>query len=139
MGWPGAELEFALLADGAVLGEVPREAVRALAGELGLEAPFAVRAVRRGPLEWAVAGRMLASEPVALPSSLAAARIELAVPPDGEVEVLLDGELATGALPEPEQEAIAELERRGRARFQSFVARADRVGEGRWELTIDPL
>ena len=27
----------------------------------------------------------------------------------------------------------------GRARFQAFVARADRVEDGRWELTVDPL
>ena len=35
--------------------------------------------------------------------------------------------------------AFEEIERAGRARFQAFVARADRVEDGRWELTVDPL
>jgi hypothetical protein len=138
-GSPLAELEFTVLADGALLGEGPAEAVAALTEGLGLEPPFAVRAVRQGPLEWAVGARELDSEPVTLPASLAAGRIELAVAPDGESTLLLDGEIAAGDLSEPVRQAAVELERRGRARFQSFVARADRVEEGRWELTIDPL
>jgi hypothetical protein len=36
-------------------------------------------------------------------------------------------------------EALAEIERRGRERFQAFAARADKLGGDRWELTIDPL
>ena len=39
----------------------------------------------------------------------------------------------------PEGEALGTLESLGAARFQAFVARADRVEDGRWELTIDPL
>lgn len=132
------ELEFAILADGAVLGEVPLDAVPALAAELDLQPPYAVRAVRRGPLEWAVAGRVLRSGPLALSVPARISSLEVVVVPDGDRAVLVDGE-ETVAVDPAWGEAVEELERRGRERFQSFVARADRVVEDRWELTVDPL
>ncbi|MGH3091433.1 MAG: hypothetical protein ACRDOG_03765 [Gaiellaceae bacterium] len=132
------ELEFAVLADGAVSGEAPPEAVPALTDVLGLEPPFAVRAVRRGRLEWAVAGRALRSEPVVLSVPADAFSVEVVVAPDGNRSLLVDGEEVV-TLDPAWDEAVQELEQRGRKRFQSFVARADRVGEDRWELTVDPL
>ena len=53
--------------------------------------------------------------------------------------LLVDGEMASDVPEGPEGEAFATLESRGAARFQAFVARADRVDDSRWELTIDPL
>lgn len=132
------ELEFAVLADGAIAGDPPPEAVSELTDELGLKPPYAVRAVRRGRLEWAVAGRALRSEPLALALPTGISSLEVVVPPDGGRSVLVEGEEAVAVDPAWEA-AVEELERRGRKRFQSFVARADRVGEDRWELTIDPL
>jgi hypothetical protein len=132
------ELEFAVLAGGAISGEAPPEAVPALTDTLGLEPPFAVRAVRRGRREWAVAGRALRSEPVVLALPAGISSLEVVVTPDGRRSVLVDGEEAVSV--DPAWDAAAEeLERRGRERFQSFVVRADRVGEDRWELTVDPL
>jgi hypothetical protein len=65
--------------------------------------------------------------------------LEVAVPPDGETTLLVDGDIAGEAPEGPAGEALATLESLGAARFQAFVARADRVEDGRWELTIDPL
>ncbi|MGH3031104.1 MAG: hypothetical protein ACRDNE_10130 [Gaiellaceae bacterium] len=132
------ELDFAVLADGAVLGEVPLDALPALAGELDLQPPYVVRAVRQGRLEWAAAARVLKSEPIVLSVPAELSALEVVVAPEGDRSVLVDGEEAVTVDPAWE-EAVQELERRGRKRFQSFVARADRVGEDRWELTVDPL
>jgi hypothetical protein len=108
-----------------------------LTAELGLEPPYSVRAVRQGRLGWAVAGRLLKSEPIALDAP-GVSSLEVVVGPEGDVTVLVDGEAR--ASPGPDLESAAgEVERRGRERFQAFVARADRVGEDRWELIIDPL
>lgn len=127
-----------MLADGAVRGDVPPEAVPALTGELPLEPPYAVRAVRRGRVAWAVAARALRSEPVALALPEGISTLEVVVSPAGDETVLVDGREAT-AVEAHGEPAVDELRRRGRERFQSFVARADRVGEDRWELTVDPL
>jgi hypothetical protein len=130
-------LEFDVLVGDAVQGVVPRDAVPELTGELGLEPPYSVRAVRQGRLSWAVAGRILRSEPIALDAP-GVSRLEVVVSPEGDVTVLVDGEDKASGGPDLES-ATGEVERRGRERFQAFVARADRVGEDRWELTIDPL
>jgi hypothetical protein len=100
--------------------------------------PYALRAVRQGRTEWAVAGRALKSEPVVLTLPVPIAALEVVVAPNGDRSVLVDGEEATSVNPAWE-DAVEELERLGRERFQSFVAHADRVEEGRWELTVDPL
>lgn len=132
------ELEFTIRADGALAGDVPPAAVSELTQELGLEPPYAVRAVRRGRLEWAVAGRALRSQPLSLSVPSGISSLEVVLAPDGDRSVLVEGEEAVAV--DPAWEAAAEeLERRGRERFQSFVARADRVGEDRWELIVDPL
>jgi hypothetical protein len=138
-GHEAAELEFRVFADGTVVGDVPPEAVRELTGELGLDPPLVVRAVRQGDSEWTVGALQLDSELVSLPDGIPAMSLEVAVPPDGETTLLVDGEIVTDVPEGPEGEALATLERMGAARFQAFVARADRVEDGRWELTVDPL
>ena len=138
-GYETPELEFRVLADGSVQGDVPAEAVPELTAELGLDPPYAVRAVRKEGGRWAVGALQFAAEEIALPPGIAAWSLEVAVPPDGETAFLVDGEPLDGE-PEGEVErALGELERVGRDRFQAFVARADRVGDGRWQLTVDPL
>ena len=77
----------------------------------------------------------MASRPAGLP----AASLELALAPDGAVELRADGDIVDPGLSPLFEEAAAELERHGRARFQFFVARADKVAEGSWQLTVDPL
>jgi hypothetical protein len=138
-GYEAGELEFRIFADGTVVGDVPPEAVGELTGELRLEPPLVVQAVRRGDSEWTVGALQLESELVSLPPGITAMSLEVAVPPDGETTLLIDGEIAAEAPEGAEGEALATLESLGAARFQAFVARADRVEDGRWELTIDPL
>jgi hypothetical protein len=138
-GYDLAQLEFRVLADGSVVGDVPPEALPVLTGELGLAPPYSVRAVRRGETAWAVGALRVASDPIDLPTGIAASSLEVAVPPDGEAMLLVDGEIVTDEPTDGEAQAFREIERRGRERFQAFVARADRVGDGQWELTVDPL
>jgi hypothetical protein len=138
-GHAARELEFRIFADGTVVGDVPPEAVAELTGELGLEPPLVVQAVRQGDSEWTVGALQLESELVSLPHGIAAMSLEVAVPPDGETTLLIDGEIVAEAPDGPEGDALATLESLGAARFQAFVARADRVEDGRWELTVDPL
>lgn len=133
------ELDFRVFGDGTVIGDVPSEAVAELTAELGLAPPFVVRAVRQSTTDWTVGALQLESELVALPAGIDAMSLEVAVPPDGEAALLVDGEMVADVVEGPEGEAFRELERLGEARFQAFVARADRVDDGRWELTIDPL
>ena len=134
-----AQLEFRVLGDGSVVGDVPPEALPALTGELGLAPPYAARAVRRGETAWAVGALRVPSDPIDLPAGIAATSLEVAIPPDGETMLLADGEIVTDEPTDGEARAFRELERLGRERFQAFVARADRVGDGQWELTVDPL
>ena len=138
-GHAAGELEFRVFADGTVIGDVPAEAVGELTGELGLDPPLIVQAVRQSDTEWTVGVLRLESELVSLPIGIAATLLEVAVPPDGETTLLVDGEFVSDVPEGPEGEALATLESLGAARFQAFVARADRVDDGRWELTVDPL
>ena len=137
------ELDFTALAEGVVRTEKP--ALRAVAEWLAarvaeeLPPPFAARAVRRSRDGWVVAARELDAELIELPPGIVAAALEVAVSPDGVILRLVDGEGLAGATDAPVAEALGELERRGRDRFQAFVSRADKVDERRWQLTIDPL
>jgi hypothetical protein len=138
-GYETSAIEFRVFVDGTVVGDVPADAVAELTGELGLSPPLAVRAVRSNETSWSVGALQLDSELVVLPPGIAAVSLEVAVPPDGEPTLLVDGDMAAESPEGPEAEAFHELQRLGEARFQAFVARADRLDDGRWELTIDPL
>ena len=134
------ELELTVRAEAVEGGaDVPAAAVSRLLGELerSVRRPYAVRAVRQGPLEWLAAARGLKSEAVVL--RCPGASLQLAVPPEGDRSVLVDDEPVSEPFGEPLAAAVAELERRGTKRFESFVARADKVEGERWEVTIDPL
>jgi hypothetical protein len=137
-GYDVAQLEFRVRGDGSVVGDVPLDAVPVLTAELRVEPPYTVRAVRRSETAWAVGALLVQSELIALPTGIEAASLEVALPPRGERMLFADGEVVEDASGS-ETRAYEELERAGRARFQAFVARADRVEDGRWELTVDPL
>ncbi len=136
------ELELLVLEDGSLVGAegVGDEAAQALAAVVAgsVDRPYAVNATRRPDNRWAVGARSLDVEIVALSASISAGSLEVVAAPDGEVTSSVDGEPVETPLPELAV-ALHEIEERGRARFESFVARADRVGDGRWALTVNPL
>ena len=111
----------------------------ALTDRLELDRPYAVRAVRQSEVEWMVGALRFESELAELPTGLEALALEVAVPPEGETMYIVDGEILAEAPGGAAADAFAELEQRGAARFQAFVVRADRLEDGRWEVTVDPL
>ena len=140
-----AEFELVAPAGGApsAWGEeaVPPTVVERLATELDaeLERPWEALVVRKGPRAWSAGAVAVRGETIDLPEGLPATVLEVVRAPDGDVQALADGE-PIGAAPAPlVADAVADLDRRGRERFESFVARADKVGAGGWQLTVDPL
>ena len=139
-----AELSLKRLPDGAILvqgdGEIPAAALvrltSVLADELQLDGAGEAVGVRCGVDDWSIAARQLRLDVVDLPDLGEVSEVSVAVTPDGERVVLVDGEEVDpdGALA---RDADV-LEERGLARFDSFVARAERSGSA-WELTLDPL
>ncbi len=133
------ELDFRVLGDGSVIGDLDAGILAELTRELAIEAPYAARAVRQSELEWMVGAVRMESHLVELPGDFEAVALEAAVPPDGETMYLVDGDILAEAPEGAVAGALAELERLGADRFQAFVARADRLEDGRWEVTVDPL
>ena len=133
------ELDFRVLGDGSVIGDVDAGLLAELTGDLAIEAPYAARAVRQNETEWMVGAVRMESNLVELPGGVEALALEAAVPPEGETMYVVDGEILAEPPEGPVADALAELERLGAGRFQAFVARADRLEDGRWELTVDPL
>jgi len=135
------EVEFQAFEEAVVaVAGAPQEIVERLAAVLDreLERPYTAQAVRRGPTEWMVGGRRTHASLIslALPANDA---VEVIVAPDGERTAVLDGEAVAGLVEPAVDLALRELEERGRLRFQAFVARADRVDDDRWQLTVEPL
>ena len=139
------ELELAAPADGAVRVEgdvrLAPEAVERLCAEVerALPRPYAARAVRHGRREWFLAARALRATLLALPPGVPAESLEVVLSPEGERVGLVDGEIVAPFVDRSVEEALRELERRGRERFHAFVARADKLDEERWQLTVDAL
>lgn len=134
-----AEIEFRLLGDGSVIGDVAPTVLAELTKDLRIEPPYAARAVRQSETEWMVGALRLESGLVELSAGVEALSLEVAVPPEGETMYLVDGDILAEAPSGAEAEAFGQLEELGGERFQAFVARADRLEDGRWELTVDPL
>lgn len=136
------ELTVKRLADGSIRADaeqsLPPAAVDRLVAMLAdaVDGPYEAVAVRRGVDDWSVAARQLRLDTVELPELAGIDEISVAVSPDGDRVVLLDG---TEVEPESAVARAADiLEQRGLARYGSFVARAERSGTS-WELTLDPL
>jgi hypothetical protein len=132
------ELDFLVLDDGSTVGPdgVGTEALAILAQAVAtrVDAPFAARAVRRGAMSWAVGARSIQADVVELEAPDEVQLLEVVVSPEGDVSASVDGEPVGELGP-----ALLALEERGRARFESFVARADKVGAGRWAVTVEPI
>jgi hypothetical protein len=142
---PLDELELRVRADGTAApaaSGVPPEAVdrivAALAGSV--EPPYLVQAVRKSEITWSLGAIALAAEPLDLPAGLSADWIEVVMAPDGDLTAYADGEPLEATSMDPDLTAALEmLERLGSERFECYVARAERVGADRWEVTVDPL
>jgi hypothetical protein len=111
-----------------------------IAGALdaALDRPYEALVVRSSPTAWSVGARRVNAELVRLPG-VAAGLVEVALAPDGEITTAVDGRGVEGEVDPALDAALRELERRGRARFESFAARADNLDGERWQLTVDPL
>jgi hypothetical protein len=110
----------------------------AVALDAEVRRPYEALVVRRGSTEWMAGARRINVELISLPA-VAAEVLEVALSPDGELSAALDGRPIEGLVDPSVDAALRELERRGRARFQAFAARADNLGGERWQLTLDPL
>ncbi len=141
-----AEFEFTVPAEGApaVTGgeRVPPSALERLADELDgkIDRPYEARAVRYDETRFTVGARAVRTgETIDLPAGLPADTIEVVLSPDGELSASADGEPIDPSQEELYGPALDVLRRRGEERFESFVARADKAEEGRWNVTVDPL
>ena len=100
--------------------------------------PYVALVVRKSATGWVAGARRVNADLVRLPG-VGSESIEVALSPEGEVSAAVD-DVAVHGLVDPELDSVLrELERRGRARFQAFAARADNLDGERWQLTIDPL
>ena len=95
--------------------------------------------MRKGPRRWSAGAVAVRGDLIELPAGFPATQVEVVVAPDGALEARADGEPIDPSLSGLFADAVAELERRGRDRFESFVVRADKVGGTAWQLTVDPL
>jgi hypothetical protein len=121
---------------------VPRRVVDRIVEELDVrvDRPYDALVVRKGRLTWSAGARTVRlGDTVALPAGFPATSLEVVRTPDGALEARADGEEIASTVEPLYADAVAELERRGRERFESFVVRADKVAGGTWQLTIDPL
>jgi hypothetical protein len=130
-GVPGAEVAFSTLPDGSLVGAQDAGAeLEALAEvvEQEVEPPYRAHAVCRSHGLWAVAA--VATEVVEIRHDVAGDEIELIVR-DDERSVFVDGERIFGSVPA--------LERHARGRYESYVARAERLDGDLWEVEVLPL
>ena len=133
-----AEGEIAARAD----EDLAREALQRVVAELdeSLERPYETLVVRKDAKLWSAGARAVrAGADVELPHDLTASSVEVVRTPDGELQAQVDGEPIDPAENPVHADAVAELDRRGRERFESFVVRADRGVGGSWQVTVDPL
>ncbi|MDQ3889143.1 MAG: hypothetical protein M3312_01140 [Actinomycetota bacterium] len=137
------EVEFSAFADGSLAArvDVPRRALERMAATLdaSVDRPYQARAVRSSGGTWTAGARTFRGEVVELELPFPVSSLEVAVAPGGDPVRLVDGEEVVPPLDPSLAQALADLDRRGRARFQSFVARADRLDDDRWQLSLEPL
>jgi hypothetical protein len=130
-GIEGDEATFVVLAGGSVLLDegFEEETLEPIAAELdaAVDPPYRVEAVRRQDDVWAAAAR----------------RIEIVELPDRDGEELTltyhAGSRTLEVDGKPEFGSVPELERVAAERFDSYVARASRLDDDLWEVSITPL
>ena len=128
-GIDGDEVVFVALPDGTLVVEDDRDCTRlADALEGRLPPPYRAWAVRRSQDRWAVAGRRI--EVVELPPDVRGEMLDLTVR-DGERALVTDGMPSFGGVPA--------LEQLGGARYESFVAHAERLDGDLWDVRVIPL
>jgi hypothetical protein len=121
---------------------VPRRMLERIAETLDaeVERPYDALVVRKDRRRWSAGARTIRlGDTIELPAGFPATSLEVVRTPEGALETRADGEEVDPALAPLIVEVVAALDRRGRERFESFVARADKVANGSWQLTIDPL
>ncbi len=130
-GSTGEEVEFVALPDGRVLVESgpdgfdPMPLAAAFRGSI--EPPY--RAVaRRRPELWAIGARSIRT--LELPRAPHGDALEVVRSTD-ELQIRVDG-MPSGA-------RLSELEELGRARYPSFVVRAQRLVDSLFEVEVEPL
>jgi hypothetical protein len=128
----GDRAQFVVLPDGSLLVEdgPDDQALAALADGLDLEPPYRAEAVRRDGTVWAAAARRIevAELPDAPPD---AEHVELAVHSD-ERSLRVDGTLVFGG-------RLSTLEQLADARYEAYVAEAQRLDGDLWEIHLAPL
>ncbi len=139
---PLEEFRFGALADGTLVidGDGVDEVVAERLGRRlseTLDGPYEAVAARQTRLDWSVAARVLRIEELTLPA-LESGEIVVALGPDGETTVVVDGVEPDGASDDLAfaVELLLEL---GSRRFPSFVVRARRTVGDRWGISVDPL
>jgi hypothetical protein len=145
-GSPAGELELSA-EPGEPLAVMGAEAVPAGVGDrlaaaldAELERPYDGIAVRQQGSRWAAGARAgRAGQEIELPGDLPGAALEVVRTPDGDRVVQADGEPLDAESETRFAAAVAVIEERGAARFESFVARADKGPDGLWRVSVDPL
>jgi hypothetical protein len=121
---------------------LPRRMLERVADALDTEVdrPYDALVVRKDRRRWSAGARAIRlGDAIELPAGFPASSLEVVRTPAGALETRVDGAEIDPALAPLVVDVVAALDRRGRQRFESFVARADKVGEGLWQLIIDPL
>lgn len=117
---------------------LPGPAARRLESELAraIDGPCEALLVRRGVAEWSLAARVARLDVIDLPEHLEVDELAVALTPDGERSVFVDGERVkpSGVI----ADAALLLEAAGLREHRAFVARARRTAVG-WSRTVDPL
>lgn len=123
------ELDFVVLPEGVVVGDIPRPVARELVRDLGLEPPYRALAVRRAGDSWAVGA--VAIEVAELPADIEGEELTLTVNELGERELIVDGR--------PSVAQIETLVGLAQGRYATFVVRAQHLQDTLWEVRVDPL
>jgi hypothetical protein len=122
------EVTFATLPDGTLIVDGEEDCVPlADALETQLPPPYRAWAVRRNETQWAVAGRTI--EVAELPDATGDV-VDLTVR-DGERSLVVDGMPTFGGVPS--------LERLAGARYDAYVAHAERLDGDFWDVRVTPL
>ena len=133
----GPDHSIELAADGPAV--LPAGVVERLQETLRRIQPPAVgKATRRTSAIWSVAARRLGQTTIELDVPAAVSELSVAVPPEGDVIRLVNGEEPLD-LPAHLAAGLDELERLGRDQFDTFAVSAERLDDRRFGVRVDAL